>query len=211
MSTTATTTATTTAAADHGTVGDAGAQPDAITRGRTLCTFRLADLHLGVDVTRVQEVIRRQDVTRIPLVSPVLCGLINLRGEIVTAIDLRRRMALDPAAAEATSMNVIIRTKDGPVSLVVDAIDDVIDVDEDTFEPPPPTLHEARRALVAGVFKLEHDLLLVLDLERVLDPHDLLSAADEQTGAPSPAASPASPTQPGHSTRVPPFTHEVQP
>lgn len=184
--------------------GTAATDPssDGSGRHRTLCTFRLADLHLGVDVTRVQEVIRRQDVTHIPLVPPVLCGLINLRGEIVTAIDLRRRMALAPAAADATSMNVIIRTKEGPVSLVVDEIDDVIDVDQEAFEPPPPTLHGARRSLVTGVFKLEHDLLLVLDLERVLDPNDLLSSADEQ-GTP--------PSHTPHSTRVLPIIHEVQP
>lgn len=179
-------------------------------RGTTLCTFRLADLHLGIDVTRVQEVIRRQEVTSVPLVSPVLRGLINLRGEIVTAIDLRRRMALEPATPDAPSMNVIIRSKEGPVSLVVDAIDDVIDVDQETFEPPPPTLHGARRALVAGVFKLERDLLLVLDLERVLDPDDLLSVADEPA-APAPSPQHPLPTHPPHSVRVPPVTREVQP
>lgn len=154
--------------------------------GRSLCTFRLADLHLGVDVTQVQEVIRRQPVTHIPLVSPVLHGLINLRGEIVTAIDLRRRMGIEARTDDGDSMNVIIRTPDGPVSLIVDEIDDVVDADESDFEPPPPTLHGARRHLVTGVFKLERGLLLVLDLDRVLDPSDLHNSTLDSSTNPSP-------------------------
>ena len=140
---------------------------------RSLCTFRLSGLHLGVDVTQVQEVIRRPETTRVPLVSPVIGGLINLRGEIVTTIDLRRRMGLEARDAAAAAMLVVIRTPEGPVSLVVDEIDDVVDVDESTFEPPPPTLTGIRRGLVSGVFKLDGSLLLVLDLPRVVDPGDI--------------------------------------
>jgi purine-binding chemotaxis protein CheW len=151
---------------------------------RTLCTFRLADLHLGIEVTEVQEVVKGQDITRIPLVSPVLAGLINLRGEIVTAIDLRRRMGLPPAPAGITPMNVIIRSGDGAFSLLVDEIDDVVEADPADFEPPPPTLNGVHRTLVTGVFKLDDGLLLLLDLDRVLDPAEIASA-------PEPAAAPA--------------------
>lgn len=146
---------------------------------RTLCTFRLADLRLGIDVTQVQEVVKGQDVTRIPLVSPVLSGLINLRGEIVTAIDLRTRMDLPARPADVTPMNVIIRDGEGAVSLVVDQIDDVVDADPAGFEPPPTTLNGARRALVQGVYKLDEGLLLLLDLGRVLDPSDFAGSDDE--------------------------------
>jgi len=136
----------------------------------SLCTFRLAELQIGIDVMLVQEVIRRQEATRVPLASEVIHGLINLRGEIVTTIDLRRRFGLTPHTEDDVSMNVVIRTPDGPVALVVDEIGDVIDADETFFELPPPTLTGAHREFITGVFKLDGALLLLIDLDRVLDP-----------------------------------------
>jgi len=139
----------------------------------SLCTFRLGELNVGIDVTQVQEVMRDQCATKVPLVADVIHGLINLRGEIVTTIDLRRRLGLPARADDQLPMNVVIRTPEGPVALVVDDIDDVIDADERLFELPPPTLHGIRREFVTGVFKLEQALLLVIDLDRVLDPTTL--------------------------------------
>jgi purine-binding chemotaxis protein CheW len=135
-----------------------------------LCTFHLDEFLIGIDVTMVQEVLNRQDATRIPLVSDVIHGLINLRGEIVTTIDLRRRLGLPPRGDDDPTMNVVIRTPDGPVALVVDLIGDVIDADEGLFEFPPPTLSGPHREFITGVFKLDEALLLLIDLERVLDP-----------------------------------------
>jgi len=137
----------------------------------SLCTFRLGDLQIGIDVMLVQEVIRRQEATRVPLASEVIHGLINLRGEIVTTIDLRRRFGLSPHAEQDETMNVVIRTADGPVALVVDEIGDVIDADESLFELPPPTLTGPHREYITGVFKLDGTLLLLIDLEKVLDPN----------------------------------------
>jgi len=137
----------------------------------SLCTFRLGELQIGIDVMLVQEVIRRQEATRVPLVSEVIHGLINLRGEIVTTIDLRRRFGLTPHTEQDETMNVVIRTADGPVALVVDEIGDVIDADEALFELPPPTLTGPHREYITGVFKLEGALLLLIDLEKVLDPN----------------------------------------
>jgi chemotaxis signal transduction protein len=136
----------------------------------SLCTFRLGDLHIGIDVIVVQEVLRRQEATRVPLVPEVIHGLINLRGEIVTTIDLRERFGLPPSATPEQSMNVVIRTPDGPVALVVDEIGDVIDADEALFELPPPTLTGTHREFVTGVFKLDDILLLLIDVDAVLDP-----------------------------------------
>ena len=133
------------------------------------CTFHLGELYLGVPVTKVQEVMGEQRRTRIPLVSEVVNGLINLRGEIVTTIDLRRRLDLPPRENGAESMNVVIRSDDGVVSLLVDEISDVLEIDHLEFEPVPPTLGGACRELVSGVYKLDGSLLLVLDTERLLD------------------------------------------
>lgn len=134
--------------------------------GRQLCTFFLGELCFGVDVTRVQEVIRYQEMTRVPLASNVVRGLINLRGQIVTAIDMRRRLELPPADTEP--MNVVVRSEDGAVSLLVDDIGDVVEVEESCFERPPETMPARARELVRGVYKLSDRLLLLLDPERVV-------------------------------------------
>jgi purine-binding chemotaxis protein CheW len=139
---------------------------------RRYCTFQLADLHFGVPVTKVQEVLRAQDRTRIPLVSPIVDGLINLRGEIVTTLDLRRRLELPPRDDGAEAMNVVIRSDEGVVSLLVDEIRDVLDVEGADFEPVPPTLTGPCRDLVTAIFKLDDSLLLILDTERLLEIRD---------------------------------------
>lgn len=129
-------------------------------------TFLLDDYYFGVEVLRVQEVIRYQDMTRVPRAPEVVQGLINLRGQIVTAIDLRRRLSL-PARPEGTQpMNVVVRTTDGVVSLLVDEIGDVIETTQAAFEPTPETISGATRDLVTGVYKLKDRLLLALDVER---------------------------------------------
>ena len=83
-------------------------------------TFFVADLFFGVDVLRVQEVLRFQQMTRVPQAPEVIEGLINLRGQIVTAIDMRRRLRLPPRGGDQTPMNIVVRTEDGAVSLLVD-------------------------------------------------------------------------------------------
>lgn len=133
--------------------------------GRQLCTFFVDGLFFGVDVQKVQEVIRYQEMTRVPQASPVVSGLINLRGQIVTAIDLRQRLDLPRREDGKLPMNVVIRTADGVVSLLVDEIGDVQEVDGDSFERTPETLQGEARALICGVYKLTDRLLLVLDTE----------------------------------------------
>jgi purine-binding chemotaxis protein CheW len=142
------------------------------------CTFLLDDRYYGVDVQQVQEVIRYQELTRVPLASPVVSGLINLRGRIVTAIDLRRRLGLPDRPAGKLPMNVVVNTGDDAVSLLVDEIGDVIDVPADKFEKPPETLRGAARTLVAGAFKLEGRLMLVLNTREAVEvPGDALGKA----------------------------------
>ena len=131
-----------------------------------LCTFYLDDLYFGVDVQKVQEVIRYQEMTRIPLAPPVVRGLINLRGQIVTAIDMRRRLELSEFPEDRLPMNVVIRTDSGPLSLLVDEIGDVLEVNEEEFEQPPETLRGMVRDMIRGTYKLRNRLLLNLDCDR---------------------------------------------
>jgi len=135
---------------------------------RQLCTFFLQDLFFGVEVEKVQEVIRYQEMTCIPLSPQVVAGLINLRGQIVTAIDLRRQLELPARDAAQLPMNVVIRRDDGPISLLVDDIGDVVEVEEESFENPPDTLEARRRDFLSGVYKLKDKLLLLLDTEKAI-------------------------------------------
>ena len=133
------------------------------------CTFVLQDEFFGVPVQQVQEVIRYQEMTRVPLVAQAVAGLINLRGQIVTAIDLRRCIGMPDRAAGQLPMNVVVRTGDGPVSLLVDDIGDVIEVSEDSYESTPQNIPARQKEMVEGVYKLEGRLLLVLNTRQALD------------------------------------------
>ncbi|HVY31994.1 MAG TPA: chemotaxis protein CheW [Polyangiaceae bacterium] len=149
-----------------------------MTDTRQLCTFALGSLLFGVEVVNVQEVIRCQEMTKIPLASAMVRGLINLRGQIVTAIDLRARLELPGLGDEQPPMNVVLRTSEGVVSLLVDEIGDVLELDGSDFERPPETLSGVFRDVVPGVYKLEGRLLLVLDVERII----ALGAPGEPSG-----------------------------
>src|SRR5580700_4417150 len=133
------------------------------------CTFFVDGHYFGLDVLKVQEIIRYQEMTRVPLAPPVVRGLINLRGQIVTALDLRRRLELHDRPADQLPVNVVVHTDDGAVSLLVDEIGDVLEVPEKAFERPPETLEGTARELIRGAYKLEDRLLLILDIERTVD------------------------------------------
>jgi purine-binding chemotaxis protein CheW len=147
-------------------------------------TSRLATFHVGTDlygvpVERVQEVIRYQEMTRVPLAPPAVRGLLNLRGQILIAIDLRQRLGLCDDSRCVLSTNVVLRTEDGLVSLLVDEIGGVVEVAEGAFEAPPPTLKGPCRKLIKGTYKLKERLLLVLDGDAAseLQVHDRMEDA----------------------------------
>jgi purine-binding chemotaxis protein CheW len=134
-----------------------------------LSTFSVAGHLFGVEVAAVQEVIRYQPMTRVPLAPAALAGLINLRGQVITAVDLRRRLGFPDRAADELPMDVIVRTRDGLVSLLVDRIGDVVEVAEEAFEEPPETLQGITRELIRGAYKLDHALLLSLDVQGAVE------------------------------------------
>lgn len=136
---------------------------------KLFCTFLVDKLFFGVEVTKVQEVISYQMTTLVPLSLPVIHGLINLRGQIITTIDLRRRLEMADSAAEIVPMNVIVDINGEVVSLLVDKAEDVLHVAEDAFEPAPETLQGVARELICGAYKLKNHLLLVLDIEKTVN------------------------------------------
>ena len=132
---------------------------------RRYCTFGVGGLLLGIDVERVQEVLRDQEITPVPLADPSVLGLLNLRGQIVTAIDARHRLGLAERTAGQSVAHVIVRCADEAVSLAVDVEDEVVAVDDEAYEHVPDTLSQSIGSLLTGIYKLDAALLLVLDTD----------------------------------------------
>ena len=136
---------------------------------RQFCTFYLENYLFGISLLEIQEVIQHLDITEVPLAPSVVQGLMNLRGQIVLAVDLRRQLELPERPAGMQPMNLVVRAGEEPVSLLVDEIADVVEVGDETFEPVPETLHRRFRSLILGVHKLDKLLLHVLDPQRVCE------------------------------------------
>ena len=139
------------------------------TRTGRYCTFWVDGLFFGVAVEDVQEVLRYHEMTPVPRAPEAVFGLINLRGQIVSALDLRHRLGLAPRSAEQLPMNVVVRSRDEVVSLLVDDIGDVIDAGEVAAEPTPPNVPAAVRDVVTHVIPLPEAILLVLDADQAAD------------------------------------------
>ena len=149
-------------------------------------TFFVAGMFFGVDVLHVQEVLCAQQMSPVPQAPEVIEGLINLRGQIVTAIDMRRRLDLPARTGDQAPMNMVVRTSDGAVSLLVDEIGDVLALDSAQCERPPDNLDAAARELILGVYKLKDQLLLVLDTERAVEVGSIQSTRNGRFEAPNP-------------------------
>lgn len=147
---------------------------------KQFCTFFLDDRFLGVEVDQVQEVIRYQTITPVPLAPPVVRGLINLRGQIVTAVDLRRLLQVGDRIDGRLPMNIVVHTREGIFSLLVDRIGDVLEVDTACFEQPPDTLDGIDQDLIQGTYKLQGRLLLTLNVQ-IIFSSDILNREREAT------------------------------
>jgi len=142
------------------------------------CTFWVAGHFFGVSVNEVQEVLRHQPMTPVPRANEAVHGLINLRGQIVTAVDLRVRLGLPPRPEGELPMNVIVRSRGEVVSLLVDDIGDVIDTHGLELESVPSTMPATVQDVVLGVRPMAEEILLVLDADRAVD----IFAMAENTG-----------------------------
>lgn len=131
-------------------------------------TFRVGDQWFGVDVLQVQEIIGHQRIARVPLAAPGVAGFLNLRGQIVTAMDMHRRMEIFGAPSESL-VNVVVRDGDELFALIVDEVGDVAAVPRDAFIPPPANLAWAWGNVCTGIVKLDHGLLAIVDVTKLLD------------------------------------------
>ena len=133
-----------------------------------LATFWLDGDLYGIEVEHVQEVLKSQGLTRVPLAPDAVAGLINLRGQVVTAIELRERLGRRPRPEGTDAVVIVVRLRGEAVSLLVDSIADVVDVDAADFESPPDTLEGQARELIRGAYKLDGQLLLALDVHKAV-------------------------------------------
>jgi purine-binding chemotaxis protein CheW len=142
-----------------------------------ICTFFLDGTYFGIEVETVQEVIRQQPLTHIPLATTDICGLMNLRGQVIPVVDLPCRLGLRATAChidpEQLPYNIIVNTATDVVSLVIDEVGDVLDCDRGSFEPPPANLSTQMQFFLKGAYKLNQGFLLVLNTTKVLE-HSIL-------------------------------------
>jgi purine-binding chemotaxis protein CheW len=135
---------------------------------RQFSTFYINDLLYGIDVMKVQEITKALPMTRVPLAQGYVKGLINLRGQISTAIQLSDLFHLEHQSHEE-QMNVVCKISDILVSFLVDRIGDVMELESDQFEPAPDTMPENVRKYLEGVYKIPGNLLSVIDVEQIVE------------------------------------------
>lgn len=138
-------------------------------RSKDYLTIMIADQRFGIPVLQVQDVLREQAVTRIPLASPEVAGSLNLRGRIVTAIDVRRRLNLSNDNKTSPSMSVVVEHNNELFSLIIDSVGDVLSLDNDLLEKNPNTLDPAWREVSNGIYQLQNELLVIMDVSKLLD------------------------------------------
>jgi len=136
-----------------------------VKKTRRFCTFTINGWCFGVDVREVQEVNHYQVMTNVPLASDVISGLMNLRGQVVTVLDLRRRLELDDSSFDRPPMNVVIKVDRELISFLVEEIGEVIEVADDAIESPPTTIDSRIRMFSSGMVHYDSQLVLILDLK----------------------------------------------
>lgn len=143
---------------------------------REFVTVRLDGQLLGIPVLLVHDVLRSQQITRVPRAPGYVAGILNLRGRIVTAIDLRARLGLPPRADGAPTMNIVVEHKGDPYSFVIDTVGDVLRLEQTQMERNPVTLDQRWRSVSDGIYRLENELLVVVDVRQLLDFGNAMAA-----------------------------------
>ncbi len=133
-----------------------------------LATFYVGQALCGMDILKVQEINKLMQMTKVPQAPEYVVGILNLRGQIVTIIDLGRKLGLSSTELKEESRNIIVNSKDEYIGLLTERISDVIQADWDKVEPPPANIGEVQGKFFKGVFKTETSLVGILDVDEVL-------------------------------------------
>ncbi|MBD5417212.1 MAG: chemotaxis protein CheW [Desulfovibrio sp.] len=138
-----------------------------------LVTFSIGDEEFGVNILKVQEIIRTMEITKVPRAPEFVEGVINLRGKVIPIIDLRRRFGLAPKAHDKNTRIIVIEINNIIVGFVVDAVSEVLRIPASTVEPPPPVVAGVESDYISGVGQLQDRLLIMLDLDKLLSSEDV--------------------------------------
>jgi len=133
-----------------------------------LVSFRLAQEEYGIEITKVQEIILMGEITRVPQTPKFIKGLINLRSTVIPIVDLRTRFALPDQDASDETRIMVVNVTGKTIGIIVDAVSEVLRVSPDQISPPPPTVAGLGKEYLTGLVKLEHRLLIMLDIDRIL-------------------------------------------
>lgn len=140
--------------------------------GQQFCTFFLRGIYFGINIQQIQEVIRYQEITHVPLAPSDIRGVINLRGEIVTVIDLQSRLEIiqqnNLSPIETQSYQIIVHNDGELISFLVDGIEDILEIEEQKIEIPPATVKGKMRKFIQGIYQMENRFLLILNVEKIL-------------------------------------------
>lgn len=131
-------------------------------------TFMVHDFYFGVRTSDVVEFTKGLDVTPIPLGPDIVAGFMNLRGQIVTAIDIRKQLQLPPLEITEHTISIFFRHEGVLFSLLVDEVNDILELSDEDFEPPPSNLSAAAHEILIGVYKLPQKLLIILDPQKIV-------------------------------------------
>lgn len=142
-----------------------------------LVTFKLGEEEFGVDILKVQEIIRMMPITKVPNSPSFVEGVINLRGKVIPVIDMRKRFGMSTSAHSSQTRIEVMDLQGQIVGFVVDAVSEVLRISESTIEPPPPVVAGIGSEYMRGVGKLEDRLLILLDLDKLLSEAELSSLA----------------------------------
>lgn len=138
-----------------------------------LVTFSIGEEEFGVNILKVQEIIRTMDITKVPRAPEFVEGVINLRGKVIPIIDLRSRFGLSSKPEDKDTRIIVIEINNIIVGFVVDAVSEVLRIPAGTVEPPPPVVAGVDSDYISGVGKLKERLLIMLDLDRLLSTEDM--------------------------------------
>ena len=138
-----------------------------------LVTFSIGEEEFGVDILKVQEIIRTMEITKVPRAPEFVEGVINLRGKVIPIIDLRRRFGLSSKTHDSHTRIIVIEINSMIVGFVVDSVSEVLRIPVSTVEPPPPVVAGMDSDYISGVGKLQDRLLILLDLDKLLSADDL--------------------------------------
>ncbi|MHC1711969.1 MAG: chemotaxis protein CheW [Solidesulfovibrio sp.] len=148
-------------------------QSDDAERLLQLVTFTISSEEFGLDILKVQEIIRTMDITKVPRAPDFVEGVINLRGKVIPIIDLRKRFGMDSKPHDSQTRIIVVEINAMVVGFVVDSVSEVLRIKSNTVEPPPPIVSGIDSEYISGVGKLENRLLILIDLDRLLSTTEL--------------------------------------